>query len=341
MTAFRRLVALIVVVWVAAGCTHPAGTVSGPPSPGVSSGSGRTRAPTPPPSPGVPSGSGQTRLPTPPASPGRIDKVLIIAEENHGYDQIIGSARAPYLNRLAGAYGAATHMDAGYPAACPSLAAYILMTSGTTAGICDDKPPKDHPLTGDNVFRQVAAAGREWRNYAESAPGRCARNDGAGGRYLVRHVPATYYLDERQDCARWVVPLGTPDGGALHDDVTAGQLPAFGFITPNACNDMHGAPGCPGTPTADGDRWLQAWLPQILGGPDYRAGRLVIVITWDEGTNRTNHIPTLVIAPTAGHVVSAQPYTHCSTLRTVEEVLRLPLLGCAAGAASMVPAFLR
>src|SRR4051794_28531987 len=168
---------------------------------------------------------------SPPApDPGR--KVMIIAEENHGYDQIIGSPRAPYLNRLATEYGTATDYEAGYPAHCPSLAAYILLTSGSTDGICDDKDPRSHPLTGDNVFRQVSVSGRQWRNYAEAAPGSCALT--GHGRYLVRHVPATYYRDERDDCRRWTIPLGSSNAGALHADIAAGALPAFAFVSPDA-----------------------------------------------------------------------------------------------------------
>ena len=36
---------------------------------------------------------------------------------------------------------------------------------------------------------------------------------------------------------------------------------------------------------------------------------------------------------------SAAAYTHCSTLRTAEELLRLPYLGCAATAVSFRTAF--
>jgi hypothetical protein len=273
------------------------------------------------------------------ATAGRISKVLLIAEENHEYGQIIGAPQAPYLNRLARTYGLATHLDAGYPTRCPSLAAYIMLTSGSTAGICDDRAPRRHPLPGDNIFHQLAASGGQWRDYAESAPGPCALTSSADGRYLVRHVPATYYLDARRDCARWAVPMGSRHSGALHDDVAAGRLPAFGFVSPDACHDMHGAKPCPADFIGAGDRWLQDRLPAILAGPDYRAGRLAIVITWDEGTNAGNHIPTLVISPATRHIRSGQAFTHCSTLRTVEELLRVPLLGCAATAASMVPAF--
>jgi hypothetical protein len=265
---------------------------------------------------------------SPPApDPGR--KVMIIAEENHGYRQIIGSPDAPYLNQVAAAYGTATAFDAGYPAHCPSLAAYILMTSGTTDGICDDNDPKAHPINGDNIFRQVTVTDRQWRDYAEAAPGNCALT--GHGRYLVRHVPAAYYRDERNDCRRWAVPLGD----AFSKDIAAGRLPAFAFVSPDACDDMHGAAGCPVDLVGAGDRWLRTWLPQIMAGPDYRAGRLTVIVTWDEGTSTSNHIPTLVIAPTVRHVSTARPLSHCSTLRFAEQQLGLPLLGCAAGAISL------
>jgi hypothetical protein len=262
---------------------------------------------------------------------------MIVAEENRGYDQIVGNRNAPYLNQLAAEYGAANDYDAGYPAHCPSLAAYILLTSGTTAGICDDKDPQHHPLIGDNIFHQIAATGRQWRNYAEAAPATCALT--GQNHYLVRHVPATYYVGERDDCRRWAVPLGTTSAGALHDDVAAGTLPAYAFVSPDACDDMHGAPGCPRALVASGDRWLQSWLPQVMAGPDYRAGRLTVIITWDEGTSTSNHIPTIVINAGVHHVRASQPLTHCSTLRFTEEQLRLPLLGCASHAASLGPPF--
>ena len=272
-----------------------------------------------------------------PPAPDSGRKVMIIAEENHGYDQIIGNPHAPFLNQLAEQYGTARNYDAGYPAHCPSLAAYILLTSGSTHGICDDKDPKSHPLTGDNLFHQVSASGREWRSYAEAAPGNCVLT--GHGRYLVRHVPATYYRDERGDCRRWAVPLGGPRSGTLHTDLADGSLPAFSFVSPDACNDMHGASGCPRDLIAAGDRWLQAWLTQIVAAPDYRAGRLTVIITWDEGTSASNHIATVVVAPGVRHVSSSRPLTHCSTLRFAEEQLRLPLLGCAAAATSLGPAF--
>lgn len=282
--------------------------------------------------PDQPNPSPSTARPTQPTR-----KVLVIAEENRTYDAILGSPDAPYLNMLATNFGLATRMDAGYPTGCPSLAAYILMTSGSTHGICDDDPPAKHQIDGANVFAQVAEAGREWRTYGESAPGRCARED--AGSFLVRHSPAPYYTSEKDRCRDWAVVAGTATAGPLRADIDAGALPDFGFLTPNACNDMHGAAGCPSGLVAAGDRWLRNWIPAIMAGPDYRAGRLTILIVWDEGDSRTNHIPLLVISPSTRRVRTDVPFDHCGTLRIIEDLLAVPPLRCAADAPSMMPAF--
>jgi hypothetical protein len=272
-------------------------------------------------------------------APATDTKVLVIAEENETYDRVIGNPDAPYISMLAEKFGSAANMDAGYPPQCPSLAAYLLMTSGSTHGICDDADPAAHRIDSDNVFTQVARSGREWRNYADSAPGTCASTNSADGRYLVRHTPAAYYTLEAANCRRWHVPLGDLTSGALHDDVTSGNLPAYAFVSPDACHDMHGASPCPDRLIASGDEWLREWLPRILAGPDYTAGRLVVIVTWDEGTTTDNHIPTVVISPKTVGIHATQPYTLCSILRTTEELLRLPLLGCAATATSMTGEF--
>jgi len=262
-------------------------------------------------------------------------KVMVIVEENRTYREIIGSSDAPYLTRLSMKYGSAAHMVANYPVGCPSLAAYILMTSGGTAGICDDQGPRHHPIRAGNIFAQLDAAHQPWRNYAEDLPEPCARHNSANGAFLVRHTAVPYYTSESASCSIGQVELGTTSQGALRDDLAAGRLPVYSFVTPNACHDMHGAPSCPTGLVAGGDRWLSQWIPRILTGADYRAGRLVVIITWDEGSRTDNHIPTVVVSATTRHVVANQSYDHCSTLRTTEDLLHLSPLGCARSAVSM------
>ena len=45
-------------------------------------------------------------------------------------------------------------------------------------------------------------------------------------------------------------------------------------------------------------RWLRSWLPTIKSGPDFRSGRLAIIITWDEDDRSTdNRVAMVVIHP--------------------------------------------
>jgi phosphatidylinositol-3-phosphatase len=266
-------------------------------------------------------------------------KVLVIAEENRTYAQIVGAKQAPFLTGLARRFGSASNMSANFPVHCPSLAGYLLMTSGSASGICDDQGPKHHALPGANIFAQVAAANLTSRTYAESIPAPCARKNSSDEVFLVRHTPVAYYSSESARCATEDIELGSLNAGALRQDIDAGNLPSYAFVTPNTCHDMHGANTCPDRRVVDGDAWLSGWIPALLRGKDYSAGRLVVIITWDEGSTTDNHIPTLVISPTSRAVVSATAYTHCSTLRTVEDVLHLAPLGCAATATSMTGAF--
>jgi hypothetical protein len=271
--------------------------------------------------------------------PGAYTKVMLIVEENRTYGEIIDSPDAPYLTALARSHGTATRMTANYPVGCPSLAAYLLITGGTTAGICDDKGPRHHRLAVPNIFAQLDAAHRPWRNYAEDLPSPCARRNSRDGIFLVRHTAVPYYTRLAGTCRIGQVELGAPAAGPLHDALAAGRLPVFSFVTPNACHDMHGARPCPTGRVAAGDRWLKTWIPRVLAGADYQAGRLVVIITWDEGSATSNHIPTLVLSPTTRGVVAHQPRDHCSTLGTMQEILHLPPLGCARSARTMTADF--
>lgn len=106
--------------------------------------------------------------------------------------------------------------------------------------------------------------------------------------------------------------LGTTAGGNLLTDLTQSTLPAFSFITPNLCNDMHDCT------VGTGDGWLSQWLPKILDSPTYRAGHTAVFVTWDEETP----VPNFEVAPSIvpGTVLTGS-YSHYSLLRTTEELL--------------------
>ncbi len=248
--------------------------------------------------------------------------------ENHRYGEVIGNDNAPFETALARRCGTATQYAS---VGSPSMPNYIGATSGDTQGIHDDNPPAAHPLTADNLFRQVRASGRQARSYQEAMPANCALDP--KGDYAVKHNPAAYYSgpEDRAACKIDNVALGTPTSGALADALDHDTLPAFSFITPNLCNDTHNC----GVKT--GDKWLQAWLPRLAASSAYRSGTTAIFVAWDEYTP----MPSIVISPsTPPGSVADGPVDHYSLLRTTEELLAIPdFLGHAAQATSMRPAF--
>jgi phosphatidylinositol-3-phosphatase len=258
---------------------------------------------------------------------GTITKVLTIVEENHSLAQ--AQSGMPYLMGQARQYGYAT----GYSAVShPSLPNYLAITAGSTFGITDDNDPSSHPLSGASVFGQALSLGKTAKAYAEGMPSNCALT--GNSTYAVRHAPWPYYVDERAACNSFDVPLGTTSSGALLSDINAGTLPNAGLVTPSLCNDAHDCP----LATADG--WLQGWLPKLLAGPDFTAGRLAIVVTFDEGvTSNPDPVLTVVLAPGVSGKVVSSPLNHYSLTRLYDEVLGAPLLRGAAGANSMSAAF--
>lgn len=267
-------------------------------------------------------------------------KMLVVVEENKTYEQVLGSGRAPYLDALAETFGNARAMNAGYPTRCPSLAAYVILTSGEDHGICDNRPPAAHALPGDSVFARAAAGGGEWRLYGEGMPQPCSLVDSADRRFVVRHAPAAYYVDLREQCRSWSIPAGTLQSGVLREDVAAGRLPELSFVIPDICHDMHGGSDCSARDDVRaGDDWLREWLPTVFDGPDYRAGDLVVVITWDEGSRASNHTPTVVVSPRTDGVEVDRPTTLCGLLATMSEVLAIEPMGCAASTPSFAADF--
>jgi acid phosphatase len=234
------------------------------------------------------------------------DHIFLVIMENHGYDEIIGSPDAPFLNQLAAGHGlAANYVSVAHP----SLPNYLALTGGDTFGVTTDCTDCFQQAPNLAVDR-VAQSGRTWRAYMESLPSPGYIGDAYP--YMQKHDPFVYYNDLRSNPVQLanVVPYSQ-----LAADLASAQTtPAFGWITPNMLHDMHD-----GT-VAQGDAWLSNEIPVLLAAPAWTQQRSLLVITWDEDDNAPgNRVPTLVIADgvPAGFQSSA-PYNHYSLLRTVE-----------------------
>lgn len=254
----------------------------------------------------------------------RITHVVWILMENKSSSKVLGSNSAPYLNSLGQHCGVATN-DHGV--AHPSLPNYIALTSGSTQGVADDRSPSAHPIGAPSIFSQLDAAGRTWKSYEESMPDNCRRTN--SGRYAVRHNPAAYYTGLRS-CDTNDVPYGQ-----LAGDLSSANLPAFSFITPNLCHDMHDCS------VSAGDTWLSQELPVLLNSSTYRSGSTAVFITWDEDDDRSgNQIPLFVVAPAVhAGTLSSLAFQHPAMLDVTEQLLGLPALPGATGGTELRRAF--
>jgi acid phosphatase len=233
-----------------------------------------------------------------------VAKLLVFVIENRSLRQMRHGM--PFTFSLGRRYGYATHYRA---ITHPSLPNYLAIAGGSTFRIRDDGPPRDHRIRGSSVFGRTLRAGRSAALYAEGMRHRCQRSDRAGG-YAARHNPWAYFVAERRACRRHDVPLKKLDRA-----VRSGHLPNVGMVIPNLCNDAHDCP------LSRADHWLKKRIRRVMGGADWRSGRLAIVVTADEDDHTEgNRVLTVVAQPRLRHVVVRAPLSHFSLSRALARV---------------------
>lgn len=248
------------------------------------------------------------------ASLGHVRKMLVIMEENHSLKQAFPGGM-PYLWSLAQRYAYATDWS---DVAHPSLPNYLAIFAGSAFNDPQDCPPGPGcSYPGPSVFGQAVARGESAKAYEESMPEPCAA--GFVGDYDVNHNPWAYFPSEAASCRANDVPAGTLGDGALAGDVRAGTLPSVGLITPNLQHDGHD-----GTLT-QADAWLRGWIPSLMSGPDWRSGRLAIVVVFDEGET-TEQVPFVFMAPGLYGVTISKPANQYALTRLIDAVIGAPPL---------------
>jgi acid phosphatase len=251
-----------------------------------------------------------------------VTKLLVFVEENHSLDQM--RAGMPYTAALASRYGYATNYRA---ITHPSLGNYVAIVGGSSYGIGDDGPPSAHRLTGRSVFGQALRRGRTAATYAQSIPTACSLSN--SGAYVVKHNPWAYFADERAACRAHDKGMA-----AFGYAASTGRLPNVGMVVPNLDHDAHDGS------LAVADAWFKKQMAKVLAGPDWRSGRLAVVLTADEDDhNQDNTVLTVVIHRSQQHRVVTTGLTHYSLTRLYDEIAGLPYLRNAATAPSMAEAF--
>ena len=255
---------------------------------------------------------------------------------------MIGNPALPYLNGLANQYGLATNYFANQHA---SLGDYFILTTGASAQL-DPQGEYGGVITADNMVRELAAAGKTWKSYAENLP-----NVGYTGAtvypYVKRHNPFAYIQDVVSSPAQTnnLVPFTQ-----FADDLKNNTLPNYSYLLPNLLDDMHDCPAggqnCAVTDKlAAGDKWLRTNIDPLINSPVFQNdGLLVIVFDEAELTDTTNGggqvAAILISAKGKPAFKSTTFYQHESTLRLTLEALGVNTWpGKAANAPSMAEFF--
>jgi hypothetical protein len=256
-------------------------------------------------------------------------RVAVLVLENRSYEQVIGSASAPFINRLARRNALATRY---YAIAHPSLPNYIALTGGSEFGITNDCAGCD--VVGETtIVGQLDASGHTWKAYFEDL----ASNRGPGtttSLYNPHYNPFVYYETVRgvdRDRDRVV------GFHALRRDLSAGRVADFIWLAPGVRHDGHNSS------LRAADRYASRLVPQVLRalGP-----RGALYLTWDEGASHDRRGVggpgggriALIAAGGAArrHTRTAAPANHYALLRTLEAGFGLRTLGNAGSASTPV-----
>jgi phosphatidylinositol-3-phosphatase len=233
--------------------------------------------------------------------------IVVVMEENHSYNEIIGSSSAPYINSLANSGALFTQ---SFAITHPSEPNYLAIFSGSTQGITDDSCP--HTFGPPDLGGELIAASKTFAGYSESMPSvgytGCTYPKGGHALYFRKHNPWVNFTD---------VPSGDNLPFTSFPSGNFSALPTISFVVPNINNDMHN-----GT-IQQGDSWLQTNIDPYVQWA--KTNNSLLIVTWDEDDgSQNNQIPTIFVGPMVkvGHY--AETINHYNILRTLEDAYGLP-----------------
>ncbi|MEY9946567.1 alkaline phosphatase family protein [Kitasatospora sp. GAS1066B] len=238
--------------------------------------------------------------------------VVVVVEENHSYDDIIGdNADAPYINSLAG-QGAL--MTSSFGVSHPSEPNYMALFGGSTFGLSSDACPVKEG-NADNLGSELLAAGQTFTGYSEDLPSVGSTKCTSGG-YARKHAPWANFGN---------IPTADQQPfSAFPSDYST--LPTVSFVIPNLNDDMHDGS------IAQGDSWLQSNLSSYATWA--QQNNSLLIVTWDEDDyTESNQIPTIVVGAGVTPGQYSETINHYNLLATLEQMYGLNKVGSSATAA--------
>jgi len=183
--------------------------------------------------------------------------VLVAIFENHSFDQIINSSKAPFINYLA-SKGALFVQS--FAVSHPSQPNYFALFSGSTQGVRDNE---DHTFDAPCLASELVAAGKSFAGYVEAGSPR-------------KHNPWESFTTARAT---------ERDFDEFPTDFRL--LPTVSFVIPRLHHDMHDGS------VSRGDAWLRDHLGAYAEWAKSHGS--LFIITFDEDDDTAgNHIPTII-----------------------------------------------
>ncbi|ANI90793.1 hypothetical protein A9P82_13880 [Arachidicoccus ginsenosidimutans] len=250
--------------------------------------------------------------------------LIIVIDENHKYDEIIGSPNAPYITSLS--KEAALFTDS-HGVIHPSQPNYLAFFSGSVQDVTDDRCLDSvTPYTTKNLGASLIAKGFTFKGYAQGLPS-------VGSKICRDSVSALTHgtVYGRKHCP-WINWQGNGENNfpdSLSLPMTAfpkdfNQLPDVAFVIPDMDHDMHNI-GKPGDSAAikRGDDWLKENLSAYIEWA--KTHNSMFILTFDEDDmTATNRIPTFIVGPQVKPGEYAEHINHFDVLRTLEKMYGLP-----------------
>jgi hypothetical protein len=212
------------------------------------------------------------------------DHIVVVVEENHNFDEIIGSPDAPYINSLASGGALLTNYSA---ISHPSEPNYFALYAGSTFGVTDDNAHSEPDPTLATILQN---AGQTFTGFIEP--------DSPAKHNPWESFPEGFNVE--QNFSQF------PNGNFS-------ALPSVSFVVPDLNDDMHD-----GT-VAQGDTWLANNINSYAQWA--QSNNSLLVVTWDENdlSETSNQVATILYG---ADVVPGQyntPYNHYNLLSTITQ----------------------
>ncbi|WP_269857231.1 alkaline phosphatase family protein [Streptomyces sp. RPT161] len=244
--------------------------------------------------------------------------IVVVMEENHSYDDIIGDTNdAPYINSLA-SQGAL--MTQSFAVTHPSEPNYMALFGGSDFGLTSDACPTNEGDT-PNLGSELLGAGYTFKGYSEDLP-RTGSTVCRSGSYARKHSP-------------WVNFSNVPGADSLPFSsfpTDYSTLPTVSFVIPNLDDDMHD-----GT-INQADSWLQSNISSYATWA--QQNNSLLVVTWDEDDyTESNQIPTIIVGAGVKPGQYSEAINHYNVLATLERFYGLSPVGESANATPITDIF--